>query len=43
MAQLIGRQLLGFTKTNTVSAISRTAIRTFATEADPEDYGYCKA
>lgn len=43
MAQLICRQFFGLKKFNAIvpTAISRPVSRTFATEADPEDYGYC--
>lgn len=44
MAQLVCRQIFGLKKHYTIipTGLLRTSIKTFATEADPEDYGYCK-
>ena len=44
MASLASRVAIfaNLAKNRTVSAVSTLATRTYATEANPEDYGYCK-
>lgn len=43
MANLVRSALFSGLKTlRTSTALKQSGVRTFASEADPEDYGYCK-